>query len=423
MKRRALALAAAAIMCVSVAGCAKTAKTAKTAKSQEGAFSVVSVQEEGKQKANADYLETEDYQKLSQLKESIDKFSEKLTGSLDESSFVFSSFSAYQALAAVSLGADGETLTQFEKAFYPEGWTRQDFIKYNALLLAELGCETDSAAAKVNNIALISDKYNVNKDFANDIYSALNARAAKVDFASADEATKQINDWVKQNTNGMIDPMLNAPLDASTIAAIINTVYFRGEWTKKFDEKNNKEGEFTGKSGKQNVTYMNAKELSAEYARNKSVQALKLTYTNGPEMTIYLPEKGVSPKDALSQKVRNNLDFSEGIGSLSMPKFEMATDFDLEKAAKAAGLDKMFEGGLGKTVEDADLYVSEIIQKAKIKVDETGTEAAAATVVAETKAAIVDPVKFDMNVNRSFAYTIEQNGVVLFSGVVNDIKN
>ena len=68
-----------------------------------------------------------------------------------------------------------------------------------------------------------------------------------------------------------------------------------------------------------------------------------------------------------------------------------------------------------------DLCVSEIMQKAKIKVDETGTEAAAATIVAEAKAAFIEPVEFEMNVNRSFAYTIEQNGVVLFSGVVNNI--
>lgn len=100
----------------------------------------------------------------------------------------------------------------------------------------------------------------------------------------------------------------------------------------------------------------------------------------------------------------------------------MESGLDLEDAAKAAGLDEMFRGGLGKTVEQAeDLCVSEIMQKAKIKVDETGTEAAAATIVAEAKAAFIEPVEFEMNVNRSFAYTIEQNGVVLFSGVVNNI--
>ena len=413
MKRRAVAFAAAALVCILAAGCAKT--------SEQGAFSVLSVKE-SEQQVSLDNLEAEDWEKLNELKASIDGFSEKMTDSLGESSFVFSPFSAYQALAAVSLGAEGETLTQFEQAFYPKGWTREDFIKYNAMLLAELGCGTDSAAAEVNNIVLISDKYSVNEDFANDIYSALSARTAKVNFESPEEAAGLINDWVKQNTNSMIDPLLDSPLDASTIAAVINPVYFRGEWTTKFDEKKNSEGEFIGESGKQNATYMNAEKLSADYAENQSVQALRLAYTNGPTMTVYLPKEGVSPEETLGQSVRKNLEFSEGIGSLSIPKFEMESGLDLEDAAKAAGLDEMFRGGLGKTVEQAeDLCVSEIMQKAKIKVDETGTEAAAATIVAEAKAAFIEPVEFEMNVNRSFAYTIEQNGVVLFSGVVNNI--
>ena len=394
MKRRAVAFAAAALVCILAAGCAKT--------SEQGAFSVLSVQE-SEQEVSLDNMEAEDWEKLNELKESIDGFSEKMTDSLGESSFVFSPFSAYQALAAVSLGAE-------------------DFIKYNAMLLAELGCGTDSAAAEVNNIVLISDKYSANEDFANDIYSALSARTAKVNFESPEEAARLINDWVKQNTNSMIDPLLDSPLDASTIAAVINTVYFRGEWTTKFDEKKNSEGEFIGESGKQNATYMNAEKLSADYAENQSVQALRLTYTNGPTMTVYLPKEGVSPEETLRQSVRSNLELSEGIGSLSIPKFEMESGLDLEAAAKAAGLDEMFRGGLGKTVEEAeDLCVSEIMQKAKIKVDETGTEAAAATIVAEAKAAFIKPVEFEMNVNRSFAYTIEQNGVVLFSGVVNNI--
>ena len=179
MKRRAVAFAAAALVCILAAGCAKT--------SEQGAFSVLSVKE-SEQQVSLDNLEAEDWEKLNELKASIDGFSEKMTDSLGESSFVFSPFSAYQALAAVSLGAEGETLTQFEQAFYPKGWTREDFIKYNAMLLAELGCGTDSAAAEVNNIVLISDKYSVNEDFANDIYSALSARTAKVNFESPEEA-------------------------------------------------------------------------------------------------------------------------------------------------------------------------------------------------------------------------------------------
>lgn len=416
--RKVIAALAAALSLSAFSACssAQTAPSTQPAKNEQ-TFTILSA----KQADSADF-EEDDFDKLTELREAISKFSAKLTSSLDEDSFIFSPFSAYQALAAVSLGAEGDTLTEFEKAFYPEGWTREDFIKYNRILLNSLTEETGSMPASVNNMALISNDYTASEDFVQAISDALNSTTAQADFSS-DEAAEQINKWVKENTNGMIDPLLSQPLPDDTAAAIINTVYFLGKWECEFDEKDNTSGSFAGTKGDQETTYMNQSGITAYYCETDNLQALTLKYTNGAHMTIYLPKSGVKPSDIFKDSsLTENLDFAEGNGSLKLPKFEMESSLDLESASKAVGLGSMFQGGLGAAIqEDEDLRVSSIFQKAKINVDEKGTEAAAATIVVESRGAMVEPVPFEFNVDRPFAYTIDYYGVTLFSGVVNNL--
>jgi serpin B len=239
-----------------------------------------------------------------------------------------------------------------------------------------------------------------------------------------------VNNWVARHTHNRIERIIDEPR-SNTAAFIANATYFKGTWLKEFAKEATKSKPFYQSPGSsRNVPTMHAK-LSARYARAERVQLARLPYRgNRFEMVIVLPDPGVEVSSVakelsdtlwqswLAQSKATELE-------LALPRFKLETSMSLKSDLAALGITDAFDPTL------ADLsgmfasgtpgtFLSEVIQKTWIAVDEEGTEAAAATgvTVGVTSARIGRPVSFV--VNRPFIYALRdaKTGLVLFLGIV-----
>ena len=162
-------------------------------------------------------------------------------------------------------------------------------------------------------------------------------------------------------------------------------------------------------------------ELETSYAKTGTYEVVRLNYMGSAYMDIYLPIEGKTTDDVLlSLKQDGEADMEQAKGTLVLPKFEAQSEIQLNDILKTMGLEAIFEGGFKGIVKDSanDIAVSKVFQKAKITVDEKGTEAAAATAI-EMEATAVMPsqmASFNIVADRPFVYTLNSGSSLLFMG-------
>jgi serpin B len=259
----------------------------------------------------------------------------------------------------------------------------------------------------------------------------------EVDFKTKTEAARQtINKWVEEQTKEKIKDLLaKGILTPLTRLVLTNAIYFKGDWASQFDKKRTREANFTcwgvpkGARVAVKVPMMNQTEKFG-YAETKDLQALRMAYA-GKElsMVIVLPKKvgdltAVEKslvKGGLKDVLKNLRDREVRV---LMPKFKMESEFRLDKTLKAMGMTDAFS-------EKADfsgmngrkyLFISAVVHKAFVDVNEEGTEAAAATaVIAEGLIETLPPV---FRADHPFIFLIrhEKTGAILFVGRVMNPK-
>lgn len=262
------------------------------------------------------------------------------------------------------------------------------------------------------------------------------AELAEVDFIRKTEATrKTINSWVEKQTKGKIKDLIpQGSLDALTRLVLTNAIYFKGDWTTPFDAKKTKDAPFhLTKTEKIDVPLMFHKD-KFRYGEAKDLQILQLPYGKDEllSMVVLLPkdvdgllslEKSLS-EESLAKQIA-------GLRSrevmVFLPKFKMTSEFELSKVLRTMGMPTAFTPGAadfsGMSTNEK-LYISAVIHKAFVDVNEKGTEAAAATgVVIRATSAPPPPPTF--RADRPFAFLIRDNrtGAFLFLGRVVNPKS
>lgn len=252
------------------------------------------------------------------------------------------------------------------------------------------------------------------------------------------EVIDELNTWAKVHTNGLIKEILSRKRDSIEIIRnstliLANAVYFKGAWRRKFDANLTKDNDFYLLDGSTvKVPFMS--NYKDQYLRDyDGFQVLCLPYVEDQRqfsMYIYLPNE----KDGLAtllEKISSEPGFFDNhiplhrisIGDFRIPKFKLAFEFKASDILKDMGLTSPFtsEGSLTEMVESYDnLYVSTILHKACIEVDEEGTEAAAVTVAIMTVQCLIQ--KPDFVADHPFLFTVreDKSGVILFMGQVLD---
>jgi serine protease inhibitor len=243
-------------------------------------------------------------------------------------------------------------------------------------------------------------------------------------FGTPDAAMlREVNEWVKSHTKNRI-PKIFDSLDPLTSVVLVNALTFDGKWTKPFDKSLTQGDVFHGPAGDLKVPTMHQ---SGRYIFEEqgSAKILGLPYEGDRfEMKFILPGAGQSPSQAMSQWLKNPKSVP-GNGRMAtriaIPKFKMECTYDLKPALGALGLAPLYrDAKFGRIAADLNRQtkIDQIQHRTYIKVDEEGTKAAAATGIAMTTRAMLQPVEFILD--RPFAYAIvdKKTGVVVMMGTV-----
>lgn len=255
------------------------------------------------------------------------------------------------------------------------------------------------------------------------------AELAQIDFArQTDQARQRINAWVEEQTQGKIQDLIPpGALDAMTRLVLTNAIYFKGDWTNPFRKEATQVAPFHISAHQQSdVPLMYRMDHDFRYWAGDGLKVLELPYGKGDlAMLVLLPDE-IEGLSALEAKLTaDNLSrWQSGLRRqqvrVYMPRFKLTSQFQLADVLKAMGMTRAFtpgEADLTGMSSEEELFLSAVIHKAFVDVNEEGTEAAAATGVAvRATAAILEPAVF--RADHPFVFLIRDNRTssILFLG-------
>lgn len=238
--------------------------------------------------------------------------------------------------------------------------------------------------------------------------------------------TDMMNSWVSGKTNGLIKEVVSStPADALTY--LINTVYFKGSWRNEFEERATEKKDFHGTKGTTQVDMMHKSFDKENYFQDEKITSVELDYKgNKFSMRIFIPtDKTQYIGDLIQGYDVTTIPYEVVRTNIQLPKFDIEYTLPASNILKDMGLLKVF-GHSKNTFEliDENAFVSNVMHKAKITVDEEGTEAAAATVIEMVGTSYdPNPIIKDFIVDCPFIYTIIDNetNTVIFYGINNNL--
>ncbi|MFN0147984.1 MAG: serpin family protein [Dehalococcoidia bacterium] len=340
-----------------------------------------------------------------------------------------------QALAMAFAGARGETATEMAAALHYRIDQDRLHSAFNALEAAltppKEAPGKDPAPLRLNiaNSAWAQKDHPFERAFLETLAVNYGAGVRLIDFARDPEAAREtINDWVSERTEERVKDLLpEGSITGLTRLVLANAVYFKADWTHPFTKDATQPGPFTTRTGTSVEVPMMRQQASFAYGRVGGVEAVELPYADGrASMVVLLPPAGgfdafeAGLDGAGVRALLSSL--KPATVNLALPKFEFTAEFSLKEALEALGMKAAFEpersdfSGMDGTRE---LFVSGVFHKAFVRVDEKGTEAAAATAVVLTgTSAPLDVVQ--LTVDRPFVFLIRdtRTGAILFAGRV-----
>ena len=339
-----------------------------------------------------------------------------------------SPFSIQMALSMTAAGAEGETQGEMYDALGFNDFSSEDVSEFYYTLIPALQAVDNTTTFEIANSFWAKNRIKIKDAYIADIKDSFYAEVGTLP-ENPSQAAGVINGWCSDATHGMISKIVDE-IPQSTIVSLLNAVYFKGIWEDPFDKNHNTDEKFTNWDGTlvkktfMNRTFDRARVYSDEYA-----EAMSLPYGNGAfAMTIVVPRNGVSLNQILSGLDASTWkEYRDGgryyMTYFSMPKFEeeYAADKLCIDILKDMGMQKAFGGSADfSAMSDTPLCIDEIRHKAKIKVDEEGTEAAAVTYIG-MRVTSVGPggETFYFKADRPFLYFISEcsTGEILFCGV------
>jgi serpin B len=348
----------------------------------------------------------------------------------------FSPFSLSSALAITAEGARGKTADEIVSVIHlpvNETARRSGFAGINA------GINNGSTGYTLRTAnALWAEKtYPFLPSYTGTARQYYAANVTNLDFIGAPEVSRNtINRWVEAKTNDRIRDLLPAgSIDPLTRLVITNAIYFKGTWERQFDANDTVDAVFrTSPTTTVKVRMMQdtGEEAKYRYAETDEVQYIELPYTQGSgralSMNIILP-KGDDTGAAEAILYGQNLSALQAAASeqrvlLYFPKFHMETEYSLPGTLGSMGMPTAFTAGsadFSGMDGTTDLYISDVIHKAYIDVNEEGTEAAAATAVVMKLAmapAGGSPPLFRADHPFVFLIQDKESGAILFIGRV-----
>ena len=353
--------------------------------------------------------------------------------------FIYSPLSITYVLGMVNDAAEGTTRQELEQTLgFHEGGI-QAVNEYCKKLIDGLPKVDENVQLNIANTIFVNNRFTLKKNYQDDMQTYYDAKAEALDFSSPN-TVNHINDWCNEKTQGMI-PSIIENVDPEDVLYLLNAIYFKADWTSKFDPQNTKEEAFYSENPAKvlNTRPMMHQNVLIRYMKNDVFSSVKIPYSNTNwNMTIFLPEEGKTTENVVNWLAENGLpdiDNYFGIGEtrevdLKIPRYGSKSDTNdieggLKGLLKKMGIERVFDKERAEIPNMCEgnlpLYIQKMRQKAAIEVNEKGSEAAAVTIgKVDTTAMGQEPTfeKAVFHANRPFIYVISESStnVILFVG-------
>lgn len=356
------------------------------------------------------------------LRESIEMYGDE--------NLLVSPLSAEMALSLTSNGAKGQTQTEILEMLGVSKGQQLLLNKRYGDMMIELQEKDSMSIVKMTNAVWIDDEFNLSKSFVDSskyYYACVDA----IDLQNPANA-KVINKWASDNTDNMINDIVNEDMFKSDLRMIIaNALCFKGKWQMPFDEGMSADRSFYKENGEVDKVRMMRKTAHYRYFRpeKSDFQMVCLDYDGRKyEMVVLLPDEGKSVTDVIGELTSKTLaEWSRNARKrnihLELPSFKMEWNRSLNDCFRRMGMERAFTGRADFTgLSDSErLSISDISQFTYIDVDESGTEAAAVTMISiKCTAAIMPEEVYPFVVNRPFLLFIRDKASeeILFAGKI-----
>jgi serpin B len=386
----------------------------------------------------AQFVSAQDTPDFSPLVEGNNAFAFDLYQQLattNDGNILYSPYSISVALAMTYAGARGDTEQQMRETLHfdlSQAELHPTFAALNAELTNRADefadQEVDALRLNIANALWGEQTLPFHADFTQTIDENYGAALRLVDFMNAPEDARiMINDWVADETEDRIQDIVpQGAIDSSTRLVLANAIYFNAAWWNTFEEFLTQDDAFTLLDGSQVTVPMMNQQSQFFYMQGEGYQTIALPYWGDMAMLVFLPDAGQF--EAFEQSFSVDT-FTQAVGGIAveevnlfMPRFEYEFSAGLSDALSAMGMPIAFTDAADFSgMADASLAISDVLHKAFISVDESGTEAAAATAVVIGVTSAQEPQEaVELRIDRPFIYAIydQRTNTVLFMGRV-----
>ncbi|HZZ26580.1 MAG TPA: serpin family protein [Pirellulales bacterium] len=373
--------------------------------------------------------------------ESGNQFALDLYGQLAaaDGNLFFSPQSISSALAMTYTGAGGDTAAQMAKVLHLGG-SPDAVAAGEAALMQRLN---DAGKRGLYQLSVANRLWGAQgfhflNGFLKTLHENYQADLQQLDFSHAQQAAQTINDWVAQATRDKIKDLISASaLGPMTKLVLTNAVYFKGKWESPFKPTLTQPAPFTLSSGKQvtvPLMFLDSRMRYGEFdvGSNAALQVLELPYTKGELSLVALLPKSTDGLAGLEKQLTsdNLKKWTSGLQerpiNIWLPKFKLSTQLELGEVLSKLGMPLAFSAEADFSGMDGkhDLFISAVVHKAYVDVNEEGTEAAAATGVV-MRALAMPPPPLHFRADHPFVFLIRENatGSILFLGRVTDPRS
>ena len=351
---------------------------------------------------------------------------------------VLSPVSAALDLSMALNGADGQTRQEMLAALSLSGSELGAINTANAQLIKMIRTPAKSITLSVaDSLWVDSHRATLRPDYVKQTQAWYDAEMTDLDFSNPSAATR-INSWASKETQGRISKVIDR-IDPADLVLLLNAVYFKGEWTHKFDKAQTQQRDFALAGGSVKQVARMAQSGRFDYFETPEMQAIRLPFGEGDlVMEVLLPAKSSSLRALEAELTPEHWKGWQGqyaarSGKIELPRFELKSNYRLNEPLQALGMTRafhpdgaqltgMFSSAPGQP-HAGRFFISSVLQSTYWKVDEEGSEAAAVTTTGIRGSAIARPEQpFRMIVDRPFFCAIEdrRSGALLFVGAIYD---
>lgn len=346
----------------------------------------------------------------------------------------FSPFSISTALAMTYAGANATTADEMQEALHFEANTSVFHGRYHAYLERLESSAKDNIELNIANRLWGEKNFEFKKDFIEINKSAYASPLSSVNFIEQPKASRnRINKWVEQQTKDRIKDLL-APgmITTDTRLVLTNAIYFKADWLHSFSKSSTRSRAFNlSDQSVKDTDFMHQQRVMG-YIETSKYKSVRLPYSGDKQsMIVVLPKQHTDLEKietSLNQKVIDEvLKARPTLVELALPKFKITEPLGLSSFLKQMGINQAFDvsADFSKMSTEGDLFISDVVHKAFIEIDESGTEAAAATAVVmslESTSVTPAPIPKQFIADHPFVFFIVDNETeaILFMGRIMD---